>query len=90
MEDNFNELREQIGTVISELDESERRVIVLRFGIEDDTPLTLKEVNTEIADNPDTVREMESDALRKIRDNSIDHDDFYKRKREARDPFFED
>jgi len=60
-------LRTQITEVLSELTDRERRVILLRFGLEDDRPRTLEEVGQEFNVTRERIRQIEAKALRKLR-----------------------
>ncbi len=66
-EAELNILKEQIQEVLSELDERERRVIVLRFGIDDGYPRTLEEVGMIFNVTRERIRQIEAKALRKLR-----------------------
>ncbi|MCI5793263.1 MAG: RNA polymerase sigma factor RpoD [Lachnospiraceae bacterium] len=60
-------LREQIDTLLGDLKERERQVIVLRFGLEDGHPHTLEEVGKEFNVTRERIRQIEAKALRKLR-----------------------
>ena len=60
-------LREQIATVLDSLTGRERRVLQLRFGLEDGRARTLEEVGTEFNITRERIRQIESVALRKLR-----------------------
>ncbi len=60
-------LREHIDTLLAELKERERQVIVLRFGLEDGHPRTLEEVGKEFKVTRERIRQIEAKALRKLR-----------------------
>ena len=60
-------LREHIDTLLSDLKERERQVIVLRFGLEDGHPRTLEEVGKEFNVTRERIRQIEAKALRKLR-----------------------
>ncbi|MDD5312032.1 MAG: RNA polymerase sigma factor RpoD [Dehalococcoidia bacterium] len=60
-------LKEQINEVLSELTDRERRVILLRFGLEDDRARTLEEVGREFQVTRERIRQIEAKALRKLR-----------------------
>jgi RNA polymerase primary sigma factor len=66
-EAELNILKEQIQEVLSELNERERRVISLRFGIEDGYPRTLEEVGNIFKVTRERIRQIEAKALRKLR-----------------------
>jgi RNA polymerase primary sigma factor len=60
-------LKEQIDTVLSSLTPRERRVLQLRFGLEDGRSRTLEEVGKEFNVTRERIRQIEAKALRKLR-----------------------
>ena len=60
-------LREHIDTLLGDLKERERQVIVLRFGLEDGHPRTLEEVCKAFKVTRERIRQIEAKALRKLR-----------------------
>ena len=60
-------LREHIQTLLEDLKERERQVIVLRFGLEDGHPRTLEEVGKEFNVTRERIRQIEAKAVRKLR-----------------------
>jgi RNA polymerase primary sigma factor len=60
-------LKEEINAVLETLDERERKILELRFGILDGTSRTLEEVGSEFNVTRERVRQIESKALRKLR-----------------------
>ena len=60
-------LREHIDSLLDDLKERERQVIVLRFGVEDGHPRTLEEVGREFNVTRERIRQIEAKALRKLR-----------------------
>ncbi|MBQ9815320.1 MAG: RNA polymerase sigma factor RpoD [Lachnospiraceae bacterium] len=60
-------LREQIKILLKDLKERERQVIILRFGLEDGRPRTLEEVGQEFNVTRERIRQIESKALRKLK-----------------------
>ena len=60
-------LREHIDSLLADLKERERQVIVLRFGLEDGHPRTLEEVGKEFNVTRERIRQIEAKALRKLR-----------------------
>ncbi|MBF0594455.1 MAG: RNA polymerase sigma factor RpoD [Candidatus Omnitrophica bacterium] len=60
-------LKDEIGGVLETLDERERKILELRFGIVDGTSRTLEEVGAEFNVTRERVRQIESKALRKLR-----------------------
>ena len=60
-------LKEQIDDVLSTLTPRERRVLQLRFGLEDGRSRTLEEVGREFNVTRERIRQIEAKALRKLR-----------------------
>ena len=60
-------LREQIQEILAKLNERERRVLQLRFGLEDGHCWTLEEVGREFSVTRERIRQIEVKALRKLR-----------------------
>jgi RNA polymerase primary sigma factor len=60
-------LKEQLDGVLDTLTEREKRVLELRFGIEDGRPRTLEEVGKEFGVTRERIRQIEAKALRKLR-----------------------
>jgi len=60
-------LKEQIDDVLSTLTHRERRVLQLRFGLEDGRSRTLEEVGQEFNVTRERIRQIEAKALRKLR-----------------------
>lgn len=57
----------QIEDVLNTLSPRERRVIQLRFGLEDGRSRTLEEVGKEFSVTRERIRQIEAKALRKLR-----------------------
>ncbi len=60
-------LKEQIEDVLGTLNAREKRVLQLRFGLEDDRSRTLEEVGREFGVTRERIRQIEAKALRKLR-----------------------
>ncbi|WP_226846745.1 RNA polymerase sigma factor RpoD [Dehalogenimonas etheniformans] len=60
-------LKEQIESVLGSITPRERRVIQLRFGLEDGRARTLEEVGKEFNVTRERIRQIEAKALRKLR-----------------------
>jgi RNA polymerase sigma factor (sigma-70 family) len=73
----FNEvedqlLREEIGGAVDKvLDERERHVVALRYGLENGQPLSLRETGKVLGLSGERVRLIEREALRKLRDSNL-------------------
>ncbi len=59
-------LKEQIDTVLNGLEEKERQIIRLRFGLDDGQASTLKEIGERFGISRERVRQIESKALQKL------------------------
>jgi len=64
---SFSMLQEQLTRVLDSLSERERKVIELRFGLEDGHPRTLEEVGREFGVTRERIRQIESKTLCKLR-----------------------
>jgi RNA polymerase primary sigma factor len=60
-------LKEQMDDVLDSLTVRERRVLQLRFGLEDGRQRTLEEVGREFGVTRERIRQIEAKALRKLR-----------------------
>ncbi len=60
-------LKLQIGDALDKLTERERKIIVLRFGLDDGRFRTLEEVGREFGITRERIRQIEAKALRKLR-----------------------
>ena len=60
-------LKEQVAAVLDSLTGRERRVLQLRFGLEDGRARTLEEVGKEFNVTRERIRQIEAKALRKLR-----------------------
>ncbi len=64
---SFSMLQEQLTKTLEGLAERERKVISLRFGLEDGHPRTLEEVGREFGVTRERIRQIESKTLAKLR-----------------------
>jgi RNA polymerase primary sigma factor len=64
---SYQLLKEHIDDVLSTLNPRERRVLQLRFGLEDGRSRTLEEVGREFGVTRERIRQIEAKALRKLR-----------------------
>ena len=60
-------LKEQVAEVLSSLTPRERKVLELRFGLEDGRSRTLEEVGRDFSVTRERIRQIEAKALRKLR-----------------------
>ena len=60
-------LKEQVEYVLGTLDERERTVLQLRFGLEDGRSRTLEEVGRVFGVTRERIRQIEAKALKKLR-----------------------
>ena len=60
-------LKEKMADVLQNLTDRERKVLVLRFGLEDGHQRTLEEVGQEFGVTRERIRQIEAKALRKLR-----------------------
>ncbi len=63
----FTLLKEQLNEVLDTLTEREKKVLTLRFGLEDGRARTLEEVGKEFNVTRERIRQIEAKALRKLR-----------------------
>ena len=64
---SFQLLKEQLDEVLATLNDRERKVLRLRFGLEDGRSRTLEEVGKEFSVTRERIRQIEAKALRKLR-----------------------
>lgn len=65
-----DELR-QLGELLSRIDEREARILKLRYGLDGEDPMTLKEIGERIGLTRERVRQIEHEALGKLRDSMM-------------------
>mgnify|MGYP004449131569 CR=1 FL=1 len=63
----YSMLQKQLREVLDTLSERERKVLILRFGLDDGRPRTLEEVGKEFNVTRERIRQIEAKALRKLR-----------------------
>jgi RNA polymerase sigma factor (sigma-70 family) len=64
MRSSFNE---QIHTLVAELDDKEREVIRMRFGLDGEDPRTLQEIGDQLGLSRERIRQIEAKAKEKLR-----------------------
>jgi RNA polymerase primary sigma factor len=64
---NASLLREELSKALESLTPRERRIIELRFGLDDEYSRTLAEVGTELGLSKERIRQIEKEALAKLR-----------------------
>ena len=64
-------MKKEIRNVLETLSEREKRVLVLRFGLDDGQPKTLEDIGQEFNVTRERIRQIEAKALRKLRRPSI-------------------
>lgn len=68
----YANLKQQIEKALNTLNDRERRVIMLRFGLEDGVARTLEEVGQEFNVTRERIRQIEAKALKKLRDKNAE------------------
>jgi RNA polymerase primary sigma factor len=66
-----NDELQQLFLLLDRIDEREARILKLRYGLDGGDPMTLKEIGEQIGLTRERVRQIEHEALRKLRDNMI-------------------
>jgi RNA polymerase primary sigma factor len=63
-------LKEQVARSLGKLSAMEEKVLRLRFGLDDDNPLTLKQIGDKMSLSRERIRQIEAQALNKLRKSS--------------------
>jgi len=66
-------LRNQMHATLDTLQDREKRVLNLRFGLEDGVARTLEEVGREFGVTRERIRQIEAKALKKLKEKSLKH-----------------
>ncbi len=66
-------LRNQMHNTLDTLQDREKRVLNLRFGLEDGVARTLEEVGREFGVTRERIRQIEAKALKKLKEKSLKH-----------------
>lgn len=66
-------LKNQMHDILNTLQDRERRVLALRFGLEDGVSRTLEEVGREFGVTRERIRQIEAKALKKLKEKSLQH-----------------
>lgn len=61
----------QVIALLNDLDDRESRILRLRYGLDGDDPMTLKEIGRRIKLTRERVRQIEAEALRKIKEHLV-------------------
>ena len=79
---NDKNLHEEVGEILGQLDERERRILNARFGLDGSEPITLEEVGEGFGVTRERIRQLQNMALSKVR-KALD-----KRERPVKEPVF--
>ena len=60
-------LRDYLNDVLDTLSDREKKVLIMRFGLDDGKPKTLESVGKEFRVTRERIRQIESKAIRKLR-----------------------
>lgn len=63
----FSMLKEELNQAMDSLTDRERKILILRFGLEDGSPKTLEEVGATFRVTRERIRQIEAKALKKLR-----------------------
>jgi RNA polymerase primary sigma factor len=70
------ELRKELENAMDSLMDNEKKILKLRFGFDDDRPVTLQEIGNRFGLSAETVRQVENRAMEKIKKNFSHLHDF--------------
>lgn len=62
---------QQLGELLMRIDEREAKILRLRYGLDGADPMTLKEIGAQIGLTRERVRQIEHEALKKLRDSML-------------------
>jgi RNA polymerase primary sigma factor len=60
-------LKDALGNVLETLSPGEKRVLIMRFGLDDSKPKTLEEVGKDFKVTRERIRQIEAKAIRKLK-----------------------
>ncbi|MEQ1503043.1 MAG: sigma-70 family RNA polymerase sigma factor [Myxococcota bacterium] len=66
-----DEAQRALAAVVDALDERQRMVVTTRYGLDGDTPLSLAEVGRRLSLSRERVRQLEKEALRRLKDRGV-------------------
>ena len=61
----------QLVELLGNIDEREAKILKLRYGLDGEDPMTLKEIGARIGLTRERVRQIEHETLRKLRDSMM-------------------
>ena len=68
---NESEMADVVA-LLNDLDERESKILRMRYGLDDQEPMTLKEIGSAINLTRERVRQIEAEALQKIKEHLLD------------------
>lgn len=66
-------LRDDLIDLLNLLNEREKKVLILRFGLTEEHPKTLEDIGNELGITRERVRQIEDSAIKKLRDILLEH-----------------
>jgi RNA polymerase primary sigma factor len=71
----WQDLFDKLPALLEQLEERERRILVMRFGLENDVSFTLEEISVRIGRTRERVRQIQKEAVQKLKKMLEDHVD---------------